>query len=134
MTEQETGLILDFLKREISPDLIMLFGSAAAGRERPDSDIDIAYLGDVVISPYARFMLAQKLADLLKREVDLIDLFQASTVMQMQILSTGRVLHCGDERRKALFEMQVYKMYAKLNEERAPILQAIKERGTIYEP
>ena len=36
-------------------------------------------------------MLSQELADLLNREVDLIDLDKASTVFQAQVLNTGTV-------------------------------------------
>jgi hypothetical protein len=76
-------------------------------------------------------MIGQKLASLLDREVDLVDLSKASTVFQVQVVSTGKVIYCNDERRRMFFEMTVLKKYAMLNEERQCILEEIRERGTI---
>lgn len=49
--------------------------------------------------------------------------------MQMQILSEGHTLRCKDEDLDLRLRTQVYKMYAKLNEERSPVLRSIRERG-----
>ena len=81
---------------------------------------------------YNNFILAQTLAAQLKRDVDLIDLKQATTVLQMQIIANGYIILSKDEKKRAFFEMVVYKNYAKLNEERAPVLDRIKESKSIY--
>ncbi|PDO10777.1 MAG: hypothetical protein BLM47_05445 [Candidatus Reconcilbacillus cellulovorans] len=104
----------------------------AENRARPDSDVDLAYASDTPVDHVRRFEIAQKLAEALDRDVDLVDLDAASTVMQTQILQ-GVVLHCSDETRRLLLEAKIYKMYAKLNEERKIILDGILERGTVYE-
>jgi hypothetical protein len=85
------------------------------------------------IDRYQLFMIAQELASELNRDVDLIDLNEASTVFQAQVVHTGKVIYCADEKRKDLYELKTLKMYAKLNEERLPILKNIDERGSIYE-
>jgi predicted nucleotidyltransferase len=125
-------IITDVLTEKLSPFLIILFGSTVKGNARQSSDIDIAFLSDEKVpDQYELFMIAQELASKLQREVDLIDLSQASTVFQAQVVSTGKVIYCTDENKRAQFEMKTLKMYAKLNEERSPIIKKIEESGTI---
>lgn len=73
--------IKSVLVPDLSPYFIILFGSTAVNRERKSSDIDLAFLGLESKSAYELFIIGQKIASLLDREVDLIDLSQASTVM-----------------------------------------------------
>lgn len=110
-----------------------MFGSTAENRERKDSDIDIAYLSDTTLGNYERFLLAQDLANIVHRDVDLVDLSEASTIFQAQIIHKGKTIFCSDEERKIVFEMKTLKMYSKLNEERQIVLDDIKKRGSIYE-
>lgn len=72
-------IITDVLIEKLSPFLIILFGSTVKGNVRQSSDIDIAYLSDDKVSDqYEIFVIAQELASKLQRDVDLIDLSQAS--------------------------------------------------------
>ena len=124
--------IKSVLVPELSPYFILLFGSTAVNRESKSSDIDLAFLGPVSKTAYGLFMIGQKVASRLDQEIDLIDLNQASTVMQMQIVHHGKILCCSDEEKRIEFEMKVYNMYARLNEERKVILDKIKESGEVY--
>lgn len=72
----------EFLANKLSPNLIILFGSAANGTLREDSDVDIAFLSSKNIEDYDIFMLGQELAEKLERDVDLIDLKKAYTVFK----------------------------------------------------
>jgi predicted nucleotidyltransferase len=125
-------IIKTYLIEKISPYLIYLYGSAAKGTMRKDSDVDIAFLSDTEHSAYDIFMMAQGLAGVLGRDVDLIDLKKASTVFKAQVVGTGKVIYCSDENRRMVFEMTSFKEYALLNEERQCILDKIKKRGTVY--
>jgi len=131
--EQQLELIKKRLITRLSPSLIYLFGSYAKGTEHASSDIDIAYMSDVVLSDYERFMFAEELASELNRDVDLVDLKLATTVFQTQIIATGKLIYCTDELLKMKFEMLTLKMYAKLNEERQVVLDKIRESGEVYE-
>lgn len=62
------------------------------GRLRPDSDVDIAFLSDRKVDSYQLFLISQKLADQLGREVHLIDLEQANTVLQSQAVGKGQII------------------------------------------
>lgn len=125
--------ITDFLIKNVNPYLIYLFGSSVNGSFREDSDIDIAFISDKKTTEYEVFMLAQELADILKRDVDLINLKDASTVFKAQVVGKGKTIYCSDDTRRMYFEMYVLKDYALLNEEREIILNSIKQRGHVYE-
>jgi predicted nucleotidyltransferase len=126
-------LIVKDLVENISPFLIILFGSTVKGTVNKSSDFDIAFLSDQKLDSYQLFIISQDLASKLNHDVDLIDLNKASTVFQAQVIHTGKVIYCSDEIKKAQFELKVLKMYTKLNEERLPILKNIDESGSIYE-
>jgi uncharacterized protein len=128
----DTALV-EYIKKSV-PGLIALyrFGSQAKGTARPASDVDLAILSRVALSELRRFELAQDLATQLHRDVDLVDLRSASTVMRMQVLSTGTCLSAMGEQARREFEMYVYSDYARLNEERREILKGITKRGLVY--
>lgn len=127
------GALTEFLRQAI-PDFIALyrFGSQTKGLARPDSDMDLAVLARHPIPAVRRFELAQELALQLHRDVDLVDLCTASTVMRMQIISTGQCLASPEEAARREFEMYTYSGYARLNEERRGILKRISASGLIY--
>jgi predicted nucleotidyltransferase len=110
---------------------IYLFGSAVVGRMRDDSDVDVAVLLPHVrakeLGSLALSDLAFDLMKALRRDVDLINLRQVSTVLQFEVLKNGIVLFCADQIALAEFEMYTLSFYQKLNEERAGILQSLKE-------
>ncbi|MTT31415.1 nucleotidyltransferase domain-containing protein [Terrilactibacillus sp. BCM23-1] len=127
-------LITDFLIEKLTPSFIILFGSYARNTMHDQSDIDIAfYRKDSTITKYDTFMLAQELASLLKKEVDLVNITEASTVFQAQIYTTGKIIYCNDEILRMKEQMKTLSMYVKLNEERRDILKKVDESGTIYE-
>lgn len=124
--------VLELLKERLNPIIIYVFGSYANGELRADSDIDIAFLSDDDLSAYEIFIIAQEIADILDRDVDLIDLKQASTVFKAQVVGKGKIIFCSDENRKTIFQMMAFKEYAMLNEDRAVILESINKRGSVY--
>ena len=125
--------LIEYVRRTI-PGLVALyrFGSMGKGTARPGSDIDLAVLARDPIPNLRRFELAQELATQLHRDVDLVDLRTASTVMRMQVISTGECLDATDEPARREFEMYAYSDYARLNEERREIVKGITTRGSVY--
>jgi len=112
-----------FLDKNFIIKAIYLFGSYASGTENDHSDIDIAVLLHNKLSPLMRWEIQSELANQLNCEVDLVDLLNASTVMQNEIIQQGVCIY-DPNNVAALFEMQVMSMYQHLNEERADILMA----------
>lgn len=128
----ESERIVRFLRERVGGLLgVYRFGSTGEQR-RPDSDVDVALLAQRPARVEELFELAQHLASRLGRDVDLLDLRTASTVMAAQVLSRGERLYCADEGACDAFETRALSAYALLNEERAGILQDIAERGTVY--
>ena len=82
---------LDLLVRLV-PDAaaVYLFGSHAAGTATPGSDLDLAVVATRPLGTVERFDVQERLAATLGRDVDLVDLHSASTVMQARVVSTGR--------------------------------------------
>jgi predicted nucleotidyltransferase len=120
------------LAEVLKPDFILLFGSFAQNREREDSDLDLAYYSSRKLTDYERFLLSGELADLCGRDVDLVDLNGVDTIFAAQIFSTGILLSCQNESEFIKQRMKVYSMYATLNEQRAEILENIKNRGSVF--
>jgi predicted nucleotidyltransferase len=123
LNQVELQKIVDYIK-QILPDmqLIYLFGSRADGSQKPSSDWDVALLGQQKLDNVQRWELAQELALLLNADVDLVDLLSASTVLNMQVVSKGRLLY-GDINIKDIFETKVYSMYSRLQESRLDIIE-----------
>lgn len=124
---------LEILRREI-PDLlaVYLFGSAADGALRPDSDIDLAFLARKPQSRQAVVECQEVLAKVLARDVDLVDLASAPTVLQLQAIDEGRLVDAPDANAAALFEVRVLRDYQDLKAHRAGIEADIVHRGRVY--
>lgn len=115
---------------------IYLFGSAAEGNLQQHSDIDLALLLPHDLAK-KQANLAMSLAHLelenyLKRDVDLVNLRQVSTVFQYVIINKGKIIYCIDEYIRKNFEMLIWSFYQKLNEERAEILDEFFRTGKAY--
>lgn len=132
MNLPQTELVARLTAALPAVEAVYLFGSADTPDERGDSDVDLAYLSFQTVDPVLRWEYAQELATWLKRDVDLIDLREASAVMRAQVVAHGRRLYCRDETVCARFEDSVFSAYARLNESRREILQQIAHQGRIH--
>jgi len=124
--------VLDFY-----PDVeaIYLFGTYETEDEWPDSDVDIALLFPPSQSklikdiPFGGCSIA--LTNVLKKDVDLVNLRMVNTVFQHEIIQNSKIVYIKDNNAIDLFEMTIMSLYQKLNEERAAILQEIYKSGRI---
>lgn len=82
----------DLLERRFGVDTLWLFGSEARGTTHAGSDLDLGALFRRRPAPLERLDAAAELAELLGREVDLVDLDRASPVLGLQVLRSGRLL------------------------------------------
>lgn len=111
---------------------IYRFGSADTPFERNDSDIDLAILSSKPLDSLACWELAQDLARRLGRDVDLVDLRFASTVLRQQVFQYGQRIYCTDHFLAEEFESRALSDYVRLNEARRGILKDIDARRRIY--
>lgn len=74
------------------PDIVLaiLFGSVALGRQRADSDLDIAVAAKHALTADQKIALIGAFADCTGRPIDLIDLKRVSEPLLGQILRHGR--------------------------------------------
>ncbi len=87
----------------------VLYGSAASGTMRPDSDVDVAVLYNHPLTVEERLELMARLQDRLGQAVDLVDLAAANGVLLQQILCNGEVLVKNDpESYVRLLQRMVY--------------------------
>lgn len=77
--------------------LIVVFGSCARGRARPDSDLDIAVDAGTVMTAMQHLSLVGALAELTGRPVDLVDLRTVGEPLLGQILQHGQRISGSDE-------------------------------------
>ena len=129
--------VLAFIRDALpSVQAVYLFGSCADGVERPDSDVDLAVLlphaAAKAVSPRNVRDLKFPLYDIVKREVDLVNLRSVSIVFRHEIVSTGRPVYVPDLPALEEFEMTTLSLYQKLNEERSEILRRIRSDGRAY--
>jgi hypothetical protein len=82
--------------------------------------------------PERRFEIQETLAGKLGRDVDLVDLAAASTVMAMQVVANGTLLYEAPGDARGRFEDYTFSAYARLNEERRSILDRVRAEGSVY--
>lgn len=124
--------IINKIVKKVSPSFIILFGSFAKGIVRADSDLDLAYFAHNELSSYDRFILAGELAAIINREVDLVDIKQIDTVFTMQVFAQGIPIYNQDENEFHCQRMRAYSMYATLCEQRAALMETVRERGSVF--
>jgi len=120
------GIVHVVLEHYPAVQAIYLFGSFGTEDEWADSDLDIALLlspDEAKRTEYIALSRARlALEKLLRRDVDLINLRQVSTVFQKEITMAERRIFCAYPYAADEFEMLVISLYQKLNEERADVL------------
>ena len=85
-------LAKDALLAESGLKLALVYGSAATGALRSDSDVDIAVLFERPLTAEQKMMLISRMEKDLHRTVDLVDLFSLTGTILKQVLCRGRVL------------------------------------------
>lgn len=91
MTREEVSLKLRSVL-ESKPDVkvCLLFGSAAEGKLRVKSDIDIAVCGDNAFTHDYLAELQLEIAEKLEKEVDLLDMARLNGLILKQVITTGK--------------------------------------------
>lgn len=94
---------------------VYLFGSTAKGLSRENSDIDIALLFEVGLSPSDRFEqkleIASELEDILHHKIDIVDLESADLFLIHQVMIHKVLLLERDLNRRVFFEVEKRREY-----------------------
>lgn len=128
MKENET--LLEVCKEALLsqyPNLmgIYAFGSIITEYFQDNSDIDLAILPrpQEKIDRVKLWYFAQKLAIKTNRDIDLIDLSEATTSFRYEITTTGRLIYSSNEDDSMLIESRYLVEYLQFNEDRKCILE-----------
>lgn len=107
---------------------IVLYGSQATGQATAKSDIDLAVFLSNRASQQLMWDTAQDLACHFRKDVDLVDLKEATTVLQKEVLEKGIWLLKVDKFACDLFETHVFSKYQQLHQDRREIINDILDR------
>ncbi|MFQ5845642.1 MAG: nucleotidyltransferase domain-containing protein [Planctomycetota bacterium] len=99
--------------REFDLVLALLFGSRSQGRERADSDSDLAVLQRAGVVPAGRFLeLGFRLGEATGLpDVDLVDLRRAAPLLRHQAASHGTSLYEAEPGRFNLFRVEAWRLW-----------------------
>jgi len=111
VTSDDLQKTVSFLDRRFGLETLWLFGSEARGASRPGSDLDFAAFFRRRPSALEVLDAREDLKGALHREVDLVDLDQASPILGMQVLRYGRLLVDRDAPRRYAFFSRTISMY-----------------------
>ena len=128
MEEKIKQLILN----KIDCEAIVLFGSYARGTQNAESDIDIAVKTSTEYTKKQFFDIAQELEEILKKDIDLINLDNIGDTFRYEILINGKTLYCKEELKFELYKLDMYREFLDLNESRQMIINNIKNGGSVY--
>ena len=83
------NILTDHLSKYDEIQLVFLFGSTASEHHSKESDIDIAILFQIEPDFYYLDDIKDSLSKLIKKQIDIVILNNASPIIKMQILKNG---------------------------------------------
>ena len=130
--EKKYHILINQIKSSLPNVLaIYAFGSQITGHSNEHSDLDLAVLIDGQVETFDLWDLASQLVEIAGCDVDLLNMRLASTVMQYQILQTGRTLWA-KQPDAGIFESFILSEKINLDVLRKGLLEDIDQRGSIY--
>lgn len=104
-----------------------IFGSVATGTAGPLSDVDVAVLGAQTLSFDERCRLVVELGRAVGRQCDVVVVEDASPVLAMAIVDTGRRFLCRDVDAADAWEDRALRRYLGTAELRKIVYQHVRE-------
>ena len=93
LDKDQVAKIIGFAEAHAEIAAIYLFGSFATGHSRPKSDIDLGILFFEEVDSFVRVNMETEISNLLKKDVDLIDMRKSSPFLRHQIYKYGKALY-----------------------------------------
>lgn len=124
--EEKIKLINTTILNKVQCEAIVLFGSYSRGTQSNESDIDIAIKPEKEISKKDLFYLSQELEDIIKKDIDLVNLDNINDSFRYEILINGKTIFCKDELKFEMYKLDMYREYLELNESRKDIINNLK--------
>lgn len=130
--EERLEKIKEIILEKFEVSAIILFGSYARNRERPDSDIDIAIKPKVVLNKFELINLQNELEESVNIDIHLINLNTIEEDFRYDILITGKELYVENQVEFIEYKLKAFNDYLELSEDRKIIIDKIKKGGTLY--
>lgn len=131
-TEDIFKCVEDILLKKINPDSIILFGSYARGKQKHNSDIDIAIKPMNKIQEAELINIKNEIEKIIGIDVHLINLDEINDDFRYEILLTGKTLYCKNEYELEMYKLKKYSDYLLFSEDRKVIVDKVKQGGTLY--
>lgn len=93
LDKDQIAKILDFARAHHVISALYLFGSHASGHERSRSDIDLGVLFNEDVDGFARIEMETEISNILKKDVDLIDMKRSGPFLRHQIYKHGKPVY-----------------------------------------
>lgn len=113
-------------------EAIVLFGSYSRGKEKFDSDIDVAIKLSKPLEKENIISLKNEIEEILGIDVHLIDLYSINEDFRYEILISGKTLYCKNEYEFEMYKLKCFSEYLMFSEDRKPIIDKVKNGGTLY--
>lgn len=113
-------------------ECIVIFGSYVRESQTPQSDIDIAIKIKGGITKKELNDISKQLEEIIKKEVDLIDLDNANSILKYEILYSGMPIYIKNEYYYDLYVIDACNEFLEVNEDRESIINRIIAGGDIY--
>ncbi len=93
LNKDQITKITNFARSHPEISAIYLFGSHAFGYQRSKSDIDLGIVFLNNVDGFTRINMETELSNLLKKDVDLIDMKKSSPFLRHQIYKYGKLIY-----------------------------------------
>lgn len=113
-------------------EAIVLFGSYSRGKEKFDSDIDVAIKLSKPLEKDNIISLKNEIEEILGIDVHLIDLYSINEDFRYEILISGKTLYCKNEYEFEMYKLKCFSEYLMFSEDRKTIIDKVKNGGTLY--
>ena len=110
ITEEQKRKVEE-IAQKYSLELILLFGSQATGKARPESDFDVAFLSEKKLSFEEELQLDVDFMPIFHSDkIDLVNLRNANPLLLHEVVRDARLVY-GDEGKFFEFQAYVFKNY-----------------------
>lgn len=131
-TEDIFKCVKDILLKNFNLHSIILFGSYARGRQKYNSDIDVAIKPTDKIQEQELINTKNEIEKIIGIDVHLINLDEINDDFRYEILLTGKTLYCKNEYELEMYKLKKYSDYLLFSEDRKVIVDKVKQGGTLY--
>jgi uncharacterized protein len=83
----------NFARAHPEISVVYLFGSHAVGHPRSESDVDLGALFSKDVDGFTRINMETEISNMLKKNVDLIDMKKSSSSLRHQIYKYGKLIY-----------------------------------------